>query len=512
MLMHEILQKFFAPWLTPWESFKAQIVLICLALGQKLSSEQMLIYRRYTNRVTIPSLLRRIYWISPRRTFKTGTAIIICLLLALFRDWAKELRPAETGVILLIAPDRSQSSYAFKLLNGIINVVSAFSSKVVRITKDSVEFENRILIRVATASSVSTRGFKLVGCVIDEAAHLPKDESAEPDVELLRALLPALADTPGSLLLVITTPRERRGIVFDGYRDFYGVEDESVVFWKGDLDMNPALDRRIVEESFRNDPVAAKTEWCAEFRADLASYVDRVTVEAVTADVSEYLPRSFSSVPIFFCDMAGGSGSDSATLSGSVCDKDGIIKQVIQKEFRPPFNPEEVIRDFSSEIKRWAGRQVTGDRYAGDFPKVAFERYGISYRQSEKTKSELFQEFLKLINSGKVELLRNPRLLHQLCALERRIAPSGREFIESAPRTNDDLANSCAGSCVLAAAEGNREAFMSAPLIHGPQRELAKLLFHDTSGDSKYRGQRPENRSDRRFAEAYKNFGRARVR
>src|SRR4029077_14471752 len=124
---------------------------------------------------------------------------------------------------------------------------------------------------------------------------------------------------------------------------------------------------------------------------------------------------------------------------------------LIVREQKPPFNPEQVISEFAAIIKLWGASTVTADHYAGDIPKTAFQRHGILYLASEQTRSELYLELLPLMSSGKVELLLNPKLKGQLCGLERRIQRSGRESVDHAPGSHDDLINSAAGSLVLAA-------------------------------------------------------------
>ena len=67
-------------------------------------------------------------------------------------------------------------------------------------------------------------------------------------------------------------------------------------------------------------------------------------------------------------------------------------------------------------------------------------------------RSELYLALLPLLNSGKVDLLDNPRLVSQLCGLERRTARSGKDSIDHAPGQHDDIANAVAGACVLVGA------------------------------------------------------------
>ena len=52
------------------------------------------------------------------------------------------------------------------------------------------------------------------------------------------------------------------------------------------------------------------------------------------------------------------------------------------------------------------------------------------------------------MNSGKVELVELPHLLAQLRSLERRTSRVGRDVVDHAPGTHDDLANASVGALV----------------------------------------------------------------
>jgi hypothetical protein len=60
--------------------------------------------------------------------------------------------------------------------------------------------------------------------------------------------------------------------------------------------------------------------------------------------------------------------------------------------------------------------------------------------------------FLPLLNSGRVQLLDNQRLINQLVGLERRTARSGRGTIDHGPGAHDDVINVAAGVLCLVAA------------------------------------------------------------
>jgi hypothetical protein len=92
--------------------------------------------------------------------------------------------------------------------------------------------------------------------------------------------------------------------------------------------------------------------------------------------------------------------------------------------------------------------QVSGDHYAGEWPREQFRKIGISYEPSAAPKSQIYQEWLPMLNSGQVELLDLPRLITQACGLERRTSRAGRDSIDHAPGAHDDVVNAAAGALV----------------------------------------------------------------
>jgi hypothetical protein len=89
---------------------------------------------------------------------------------------------------------------------------------------------------------------------------------------------------------------------------------------------------------------------------------------------------------------------------------------------------------------------VVGDRYAGEWPRERFQIHGINYQPSAKPRSDIYTSMLPAVNGGRVELLDHPRLVQQLCSLERRTARSGRDSVDHPPGQNDDLINAAAGA------------------------------------------------------------------
>jgi hypothetical protein len=94
---------------------------------------------------------------------------------------------------------------------------------------------------------------------------------------------------------------------------------------------------------------------------------------------------------------------------------------------------------------------VQGDHWGGEWPREQFRKHGVQYEPSKKTKSDIYLEFLPLLNSHRVELLDHTRLIAQLTQLERRTARSGHDSIDHPKGAHDDVINSAAGALVMAA-------------------------------------------------------------
>jgi hypothetical protein len=93
---------------------------------------------------------------------------------------------------------------------------------------------------------------------------------------------------------------------------------------------------------------------------------------------------------------------------------------------------------------------VVADKYAAQWPMAEFARHEISLEHSERDRSAIYADFLPLLTTGRARLLDSSRLTTQLCNLERRASPMGKDRIDHPVGANDDLCNAAAGALVLA--------------------------------------------------------------
>ena len=317
-------------------------------------------------------------------------------------------------------------------------------------TQDSIELSNNVSVEVRPVSFRKLRGPTFIGVICDELGFWFTYASfVNPDVEVLAAARPGLLTTHGPLIMACS-PYAKMGVLWDTYRKHYGPDGAAgVLVAKGTTrDFNQTIPQSEIDRELERDRARNTAELLAEFRGDLESYVALEVVERCVGDYYEMAPAAGMRY-YGFTDPSGGS-DDSFTLSIAHRDGERVIIDCI-REVKPPLSPENVIADFVDVLKSYRCHRVIGDRYGGEFPHEQFRKRGMSYVVSEKVKSDIYVDFLPLLNSGRVMLPRNEKLVRQLCSLERTTARgSGKETIDH-PRErgmHDDVINSVAGAAV----------------------------------------------------------------
>ncbi len=66
---------------------------------------------------------------------------------------------------------------------------------------------------------------------MDEVAFWRSETTANPDVETYQALVPSLATIPGAMLIGISTPYRRAGLLWSKHKDYFGVRTTTTFWW-----------------------------------------------------------------------------------------------------------------------------------------------------------------------------------------------------------------------------------------------------------------------------------------
>ena len=434
------------------ESWKPWQALLAAAFGLPLDPYQAELFHQCTGR-RVPSAAPAAYlWlVIGRRGGKSFAMALIAVYLAVFRDWRKYLSPGERAIVLLVAADREQAKILHRYCQGILRP-PILQSLVLNLTASEIELKGGVTIEVVTRSYRTVRGRSVCVAVLDELAFWRDDDSANPDSEVLNAVRASMA-TFGSDAMVIagSSPYARRGVLWDAFKRWHGKDDARNVVWQAATRvMNPTISQQFIDEEYERDPASAAAEYGANFRSDIAAFVDLAVLEACTADGLFDFPPVSGTAYLAFCDPSGGS-SDSMTLAIAHHD-DGVAVLDCVREVRAPFSPEFVVEDFCKTLVAYGVIKVTGDRYAGEWPREQFKKRNVDYVPSERVKSDIYRDALPLLNSRKCQLLEIRRLISQLHGLERRTARGGKDLIDHGPGAHDDVANAVAGAIVLASA------------------------------------------------------------
>jgi len=384
--------------------------------------------------------LDELWLVVGRRGGKSQTAALLAVFEAAFRDYTDRLAPGEVATIMVLACDRKQARTVMRYIAGLLHSNPMLERMIHREQGESIELINRTVIEVSTASFRSVRGYTVACVIADEIAFWRSDESTNPDWEIINALRPAMA-TLGGKLIALSSPYSKRGAMWDTFRRHFGKPGPVLVAQASTRTMNPLIPERVVTEAMERDPEANRAEYLAEFRSDLETFLLREVVDAAVRTGPLELPFDKAHRYLAFVDPAGG-GQDEYTITIGHKEGDDTVVDVLRARRGVPA---EITAEYAALLKSYGIRKVTGDKYAGSWPADEFKKHDIKYAPSEKPKSGLYLDLLPALNSGRVELPPDDRLVNQLIGLERRTARGGRDSIDHAPGGHDDRANVIAG-------------------------------------------------------------------
>ena len=192
-----------------------------------------------------------------RRGGKSRILALIAVYLAAFRDYAPYLAPGEVATIGVLAVDKGQARAIFRFVHWAIEggADAGAADRAARHRDDRAEQSGSYRDRHGVFRS--TRGYSYAAVLCDEvafwrqrrdvaqsrcrnsagAAAWPGDDPGRDVVDRFVALIRSAAS--------FTTP----------YRRHFGRDDARVLVWKASTaEMNPSIDKRIIDEAYEDDP------------------------------------------------------------------------------------------------------------------------------------------------------------------------------------------------------------------------------------------------------------------
>ena len=424
-------------------SWDAWLAIVKGMYALPMTAKDAQVWRELTGRPMPMKPSRAAYLLCGRRGGKTQMAAALTLYETALRDWSGIASKGELIVGALVAADRRQASQALRYIRGGIEASPMLRALVVKDGSEGIELSNGSELAVMTASHRSIRGRSFACLVADELCHWHL-EGASPDVEILRAAEPALSLTDG-LLLGISTPHARQGVMYKKWKRHYRKPDATaLVVQAPSRRLNPRLPQAVVDEAMAEDEPAARAEYMATWRDDVASYVSRDVLEALVSPGITERPPHHAHRYRAFVDVSG--GRSDAFCWAVAHTEDGIDILDRLGEIKPPFSPADAVERCAADLRRYGITEVRGDQYGAAWVTEQFSDAGLKYLPSEMNRSEIYLDALPRLTAKRAELLDSETLLNQLANLERRSRSGGRDSVDHPRGGNDDAANAAMGA------------------------------------------------------------------
>ena len=162
--------------------------------GLPLDEAETALYRTHTGRTEAPTEpFKEAALVVGRRGGKSRILALIAVYLACFRDYAPYLAPGEVATIAVIAADRKQARSIFRFTIGLLRAVPMLAAMIEDDGAEAIVLNNRVVIEIHTASFRVTRGYTFAAVLADETAFWRDENSANPDIEIFRALRPGMS-------------------------------------------------------------------------------------------------------------------------------------------------------------------------------------------------------------------------------------------------------------------------------------------------------------------------------
>src|ERR1700736_1763760 len=269
----------FQPWF-PGETWDGWRTVLKAAYALPMTGDEVDFFRSVAERDPPKRRVRELWCIVGRRGGKDSVASVIAAHSAALFDQGHRLRPGERALVMCLAVDRDQAKVVLNYSRSFFTDIDLLKGLVKRETASGFELTNNVDVTISTNSFRSVRGRPILCAILDETAFWRDETSATPDEETYKAIKPALASIPGSIIIGISSPYRKSGLLYKKFKEHYGRDGDVLVIKAPTRTLNPLIEQSIIDEAMAEDPAAARAEWMAEFRDDIAGFADIALIEA----------------------------------------------------------------------------------------------------------------------------------------------------------------------------------------------------------------------------------------
>jgi len=153
------------------------------------------------------------------------------------------MRKGEKPLCACLACDRDQAKIVLGFVRALFSDVPMLSEMLVRETAIGFELSNGVEIAVGTNSYRAVRGRPILIACLDEVAFYRDENSSSPDEEVYRALVPGTATLSESMLIGISSPYRKSGLLYRKFSEHFGKDVDDILVIRGPTRrLNPTID------------------------------------------------------------------------------------------------------------------------------------------------------------------------------------------------------------------------------------------------------------------------------
>lgn len=470
--------------------------------------------------------INKINLICGRRSGKTLLSAIIAIYCAIVTNWKPFLRKTPFATVLIMSHSTEFSSEVLEVIRSLIeasdilqrlvnkdkkNTMSTMNLKVPWIIGNKIQY-SRVQIKVAAASSKTTRGVAACAVLCDEIAWWNLDEGMkETDTKILKAIRPSLKQFgQHAMLIKLSSPAIKQGVLYGEYKlGKDGLLPPSYVNFKAPTWlMNHIIPEEELAEEFQLDPTSFDQEYRGNFTDSISNFILPETIDKAVLTKQNFLSPEATPTR-YYAAIDAAYKSDRFTFS-VVAYVNGRLKQFVSKGWKgtrqKPVSPNEVAEYIRVVTKEFGIDYVAADQYSFQPLKEIFEKYGISLQEYTFTpafKKKIYFNLKKLFHGSQIDTLDNEVQTRELKELMVEQTATGNIRIGHPSGGSDDYADSLAISSFLATEQvsvGTFDFTAGNSSIYGIQTDHLGKSFTAPSADLLVRsGHLPEQVMDNSF-------------
>jgi hypothetical protein len=423
--------------------------------------------------------INKIDLICGRRSGKTLISAVIAIYCAISNNWKPFLKKTPFATVLIMSHSREFSDEVLEVIRTLIessHILSALVNKDKKNTSSTMNLKvpwivnnnqiqySRVQIKVAAASSKTTRGVAACAVLCDEIAFWNLDENMkETDTKIMKAVRPAMKQfREFGMLIKLSSPGIKQGVLYGEYKKHRAgdLPPAYAVFKAPSWMMAPddVMPDAEFKEEFDLDPDSFDQEYRGNFTDSLSFFITPEYIDmAVMKKVEFMAPEADSTKYTAAIDAAYKGDRFTFSVTGYV---NGRLKQYMSKGWegtkQKPVSSYEVAEFIRNVTKQFNVDEVAADQYAFQPLKEIFNTYGVNLKEYTFTpsfKKKIYWNLKKLIHSQQADLLDNEIQTRELKELVVEQGQSGNIKIGHPAGGSDDFSDSLAVSSFLSTQE-----------------------------------------------------------